>query len=196
MSAASRPRRRIRLTVPASLIASGTPPPESASAEIPPAPDGPPLAPLAAPRRPRGHLQLTRPTVDPPDSPPSGDGAASATAAREQPPVPEPTAPPPSAHGSVPAPRPHRRLRLTVPSGLGVDACPPDGVPLPHRVQASYYLPEETVARLEEEWWRRQAAGETWSRADIVQAALDEALSDPDRLTEALSRTVRKRASR
>ncbi len=214
MSVPSRPHRRMRLSVPTGLASLGfvadaiVEPAAEVPAPAVPIPDRAPpprpegasaaLPPLRGPGAARRPLALTMSTVPSPGGasaggprlPQFGDAAgrplAGAAAAGE------------AGEGATllsspwrplaeTDPRPRRRLRLTLPTGLGFGSAPsPDGPPLPHRVEVAFYLRQEVVERLEEEWWRRQAAGESWSRADIVQAALTAALADIPGLTEAL----------
>lgn len=191
MSEPSKPRRRITLTLPPGLVAPSAtederewhrdqePATREETAQLstePPTPSVQP--PSAAPQtRPRRRLQLTAPTWTSPELPPPEEpvlGAKEESVSTPQT-KPSPEEEPPKG--------PPRRLLLTLPT---------DGRRGPRKwaerelVTGTYRIPKKLVEALEEEWWRRQAEGEGWSRSEIVAASLAEGLADPERLSEAL----------
>ncbi|MBI3948103.1 MAG: hypothetical protein HY321_19455 [Armatimonadetes bacterium] len=114
----------------------------------------------------------------------SGESASPADAVAGA--APAPAAPATASAG--PTGRPHRRLALTAPTDgrRQMDATGAAVGPAVETVMGTYRLPKVLVEALEEEWWRRQAAGEAWSRSEIVAASVANGLADPARLDEAL----------
>lgn len=179
MSVASRPHRRLTIRAPADLATvdadgDGAPAPAGApDLSLSPGAEPPPAHPQS--RR----LALTAPTsTEPASGAPEGSGVPGSAAA----PAPDSATPAPSA-------RPRRRLALTMPTGMAPEDTPAAAEARKvGKVDTPCYLRRDVAERLEEEFWRRQAEGEACSRSEIIQAALDIALKDPQRLSAAISR--------